>query len=330
MPKPRTLGSWLKGFFVEYLPCDRGLSINTQRSYRDCFRMFLVYVSKAAKKPVDRLTLEDLTQKRVRGFLRYLETHRGCSPQSRNQRLAAIRAFGRYLARDDPAYLEWWVGLRAIELKKTTPPKVQPLTKEEMNAMLEVPDRAKPLGRTEHALLLFFYNTGARVTEAVQVTVGDLDFRVDSGRKSVVKLRVKGGKPCVVPMWKETESVLRELVEGRAASDAVFLSSHRAAYTRSGIYRVVERNAAEVPGLKAKVTPHVLRHSSACLLLQSGVDIVTISHWLGHASVKTTQRYLQIDLKKKQEAAEQSDVLDPGEQPAWKQQPGVMAMLDSL
>ena len=331
MREQRTLGSWLKGFLLQHLPCDRGLSINTQRSYRDCFKLFLRFVSEAAVKPVDRLVVGDLTRARALAFLRYLQTHRGCSPQTRNQRLAAIRAFARYVAANDPAHLEWWGQLRAVELAKAQEADVDPLTKEEMNAMLKVPDRTKPQGRTEYALLLFLFNIGARVSEAARLTVGDLQFHFSPERKSVAKFRVKGGKICIIPMWKKTETALAPLADGRAASDPVFLSSHGKAFTSSGIYRLVKRTAAGVPALsKKKVTPHVLRHSAACLLLQSGVDLITISHWLGHKSVKTTQRYLKIDFKKKQEAAERSDVLDPGEQPVWKQQSGVMELLDSM
>ena len=331
MREQRTLGSWLKGFFFQYLPCDRGLSINTQRSYRDCLKLFLRFVSEETGNPVDRLDIEDLTKARVTNFLRHLANHRGCSPQTRNQRLAAIRALARYVAANDPAYVDWWGQLRAMELANANEPDIDPLTLEEMNAMLKVPDRTKPLGRTEHALLLFLLNIASRVSEAARLTVGNLEFHSSPEHKSVAKFRVKGGKTVRIPMWKKTESALAELVAGRAPSDPVFLSSHGKAFTRSGIYRLVKRAAAKVPALsKKKVTPHVLRHTAACLLLQSGVDLLTISHWLGHKSVETTKRYLKIDFKKKKEAAERSDVLDPGEQPEWKQQSGVMELLDSM
>ena len=156
--------------------------------------------------------------------------------------------------------------------------------------MLEVPDRKTLRGRTEYALLQFLYNTGARVSEATQLKVGDLGVGGRDGRHALVTLHGKGGKIRQCPLLPDIERVLAEQVEGRADSDAVFLSRYRRPYTRFGVYRLVERCAAGVPELKGrKITPHVLRHTIACHLVVAGVDINIVRAWLGHVSINTTK-----------------------------------------
>ena len=170
----RTLGPWLRRFLVEHIVTERNLARNTQKSYRDTFTLLLPFIGAKARKPVDRLTVQDFTARRVLQFLAHLEDDRGCSVQTRNQRLTAVRAFARFVASRDPGHLEWSGNVRAIALKKAAPQPIGWLSKTEMKALLEVPDRGAPRGRMEHALLLFLYNSGARVSEATGLVAGDL------------------------------------------------------------------------------------------------------------------------------------------------------------
>ena len=125
--------------------------------------------------------------------------------------------------------------------------------------------------------------------------------------------------------------MLAELVQERAAGDAVFLSRQRRPYTRFGVYRLVERCAAHVPSLAGrKITPHVIRHSSACHLLRAGVDLNTIRAWLGHASLDTTNIYAEIDLEMKAKAMALCDAAESGPIRPWKQNKGLMAFLGAL
>ena len=327
-----TLGAWLRRFLAEHIVTERNLARNTQKSYRDTFALLLPFIGARARKPVDRLAVHDLTPRRVLQFLDHLETDRGCSPQTRNQRLTAIRAFARFVASRDPGQLERSTSLRAIALKKATPQPIGWLSKSEMNALLEVPDRRRPRGRCEHALLLFLYNTGARVSEATKLVTGDLQIGPRDGVHALVTIHGKGGKRRQCPLWPRTEVVLAQLVQGRAASDAVFLSRQRRPYTRFGVYRLVERCAARVPPLAGrKITPHVIRHSSACHLLRAGVDLNTIRAWLGHASLDTTNIYAEIDLEMKARAMALCDAAaEPGPQRPWKENKGLMAFLGAL
>ena len=261
MREIKTLGPWLRRFFDEHLVTERNLSRNTRASYRDAFKLLLPFVSAKLRKPTERLAVQDLTSQRVRQFLNHLETDRGCSSQTRNQRLSAIRAFTRFVASRDPAHLEWSGHIRSISSKKSTSEPISYLTKEEMEAVLAVPDRDRPSGRTEHALLLFLFNSGARVSEAAGLTVDDIHFGSRNGHETLVQLHGKGDKTRKVPLWRRTEDALAQLVGGRAGADGVFFSRLGRPFTRSGVYRLVKRCAARVPALaERKISPHVLRH----------------------------------------------------------------------
>src|SRR5580692_11843600 len=179
MPEHVTLGPWLRRFLCEHIVTERNLARNTRTSYRDTFSLLLPFVSRKLCKPVDRLAVHDLTSRHVLQFLTHLEEDRGCSARTRNQRLAAIRAFARFVGSRDPAQVEWCAHIRAIASKKSMTEPIGWLTRPEMEAILGIPDRTTERGRCEYALLLFLYNTGARVSEAIQLKVRDL--RIGSG-----------------------------------------------------------------------------------------------------------------------------------------------------
>ena len=331
MNDPRTLGPWLRRFLAEHIVTERNLAPNTQKSYRDTFTVLLPFVGAKARKSVDRLAVRDLTAARVLQFLAYLEAERGCSVPTRNQRLTAIRAFARFVASRDPAHLEWSANVRAIALKKATPQPIGWLGKAEMKALLDAPDRRTPRGRIEHGVLLFLYNTGARVSEATELAADDLRIGRRDGGHALVTLHGKGGKIRQCPLWPRTERVLAQLVRGRSSADAVFLSRHGRAYTRFGVYRLVKRCAERVPSLAGRtITPHVIRHTSACHLLKAGVDLNTIRAWLGHVSLDTTNIYAEIDIEMKARAMALCDAAQTAPDRPWKQNKGLMAFLGAL
>ena len=331
MRNSRKLAPWLRRFLADYIVTERSLARNTQRSYRDSFKLLLPFVSKKVRKPIDRLDLEDVTATRVLQFLAHVEEDRGCSVQTRNQRLTAIRSLARFVAGRDPAHLAWCAQLRAIATKKAAPHPISWMSKDETEALLAVPDRRTPRGRTEYALLLFLCNSGARVSEAVRLQVADLETGRQDGGHALVTLHGKGGKIRQCPLWPRTEETLCNLVQERTNGDAVFLSRHRRRYTRFGVYRLVERCAAQVPSLAERaITPHSVRHSTACHLLQAGVDLNTIRAWLGHVSVETTNIYAEIDLETKARAMALCDAGQPTTGRPWKEDKGVIAFLNAL
>ena len=326
-----TLGPWLRRFLCEHIVTERNLARNTRSSYRDTFSLLLPFVSRKVRKPVDRLTIRDLTSGHVLQFLAHLEDDRGCSARTRNQRLAAIRAFARFVGGRDPAHVEWCGQIRAITSKKSMPPPVGWLTRAEMEAMLGVPDRKTARGRREHALLLFLYNTGARVSEATQLKVRDLQIERGTGGHDLATLHGKGGKERQCPLWPETVRVLAGEIVGRVAEHSVFVSRLGTPFTRFGLYRLVERYAAQVPALTGRaITPHVIRHTTACHLVLAGVDINTIRAWLGHVSISTTNIYAEIDLTLKANAVALCEVGQGRPGRSWKEDKDLMAFLKSL
>jgi integrase/recombinase XerD len=331
MPDLITLGPWLRRFLCEYIVTERNLARNTRKSYRDTFSLLLPFVSQKVRKPVDRLSLSDLTSRLVLQFLTHLEEDRGCSVRTRNQRLAGIRAFARFVGSRDPAHVEWCGHIRAIASKKSISLPVGWLTKPEMEAMLAVPDRRTKRGRGEYALLLFLYNTGARVSEATQLKVRDLQIGCDNGGHDLATLHGKGGKTRQCPLWPETERALAEQILGRSADDAVFISRLGAPFTRFGVYRLIERCADRVTDLADRtITPHVIRHTTACHLVLAGVDINTIRAWLGHVSISTTNVYAEIDLTLKANAVALCEVGQPSRGRSWKENKDLMTFLKSL
>jgi integrase/recombinase XerD len=323
MSEREFLGPWLRRFLVDYIVTERNLARNTRTSYRDTFSLLLPFVSGKLRKPVDRLAVRDLTSALVLKFLTHLEDDRDCSVRTRNQRLAAIRAFARFVGSRDPAHVEWCGHIRAIASKKSMPPPVGWLTRTEMEAMLAVPDRETSRGRREYALLLFLYNTGARVSEATQLKVRDLKFGRGNGGHDLATLHGKGGKTRQCPLWPEAERVLADEVRDRAGDAPVFVSRLGTQFTRFGVYRLIERCAARVPEL-------VDRTITACHLVLAGVDINTIRAWLGHVSISTTNIYAEIDLTMKANAVALCEVGQQRPGRSWKEDKDLMAFLKSL
>jgi integrase/recombinase XerD len=190
MAQTHLLGPWIRRFLVEHLVRERNLARNTQASYRDTLVLLLPFVSQEIKQPLDRLAIDQLSPDVVQRFLGHLEQQRGCSVATRNQRLSAIHALARFIAVHSPEHIAWCGEMRAIPFKKTSKPHLAYLDKPEMDALLAAPNRHTAQGRRDYALLLFLYNTGARASEAAQVTVSDLELQ----RAPSVRLLGKGNR----------------------------------------------------------------------------------------------------------------------------------------
>jgi integrase/recombinase XerD len=252
------------------------------------------------------LTVEQATAEVVRDFLTYLKSERHNAATTLNQRLTMIHSLFRFIGRQAPELVELAAQLQAVPLRRVDYPTVPYLEKAEIDALLATPDRERPQGQRDYALLLFLYNSGARADEAAHLTRGALDL----GRPASVRILGKGRKMRLCPLWDHTAQVLRTLLEDRleSSSDArVFLNIRGQPLTRFGIHTAIERiaarAAARVPSLMNKrVSPHTLRHTSAVHLLRAGVDINTIRAWLGQVSLATTNRYAEVDLEMKAKA----------------------------
>jgi integrase/recombinase XerD len=326
------LGPWVRRFLLEHAVTDRNLARNTQLSYRDTLVLLLPFMSKVREKAVDRLTVDDLSPSVVRSFLKYLEKERCCSGVTRNLRLATIHSLAKFIGMRSPEHVAWCAELRAIPFKKTAKSTLIYLDKPEMDALLEAPDLERSLGMRDYAVLLFLYNTGARVDEAVHLSVSDITW----GSSPAVRLVGKGNKTRWCPIWPRTAAILKPLVAGRAAEDLVFLNRFHRPLTRFGIYGLVRRTVEQatklLPSLAAKrISPHCLRHACAVHLLRSGADINTIRAWLGHVSLDTTNIYAEVDLEMKAKALAHCDLpTEAATTKLWHRDPGLIGFLKAL
>jgi integrase/recombinase XerD len=315
MDKYDQLGSWIRRFLLEYLIKECNLSPNTQRSYRDALAMLLPFVARQLRKPLDCLEVGDLSGDHVRQFLNHLEQTRHVTVATRNQRLAAIHSLARFIAEYSPQHVAWYGEVRTVAFKKTTRKLIPYLEKPEVESLLASPDRTTNVGRRNYALLLFLYNSGARVSEAANLCIADLDLGTASHANASVRILGKGRKIRRCPLWPKTATELAVLVEGRPQNEHVFINQRGEPLTRFGVYNVLQacvaRASASMPSLRSKrISPHTIRHSTATHLLRAGVDLNTIRSWLGHVSIDTTQVYAEIDLEMKARALEKCNIAD--------------------
>lgn len=329
-PFPRLLHA----FFHERMLQQQNASVHTVHSYRDTWRLFLKFVARRRGRTVARLALADLTTDEVSAFLQYTETERGDTIGTRNCRLSALRAFFGFVAEREPTAIAQCSEVLCIPTKRAPTPAPCYLEPEEVTAILAQPDRSTIEGQRDYALLSFLYNTGARIQEALDVCPRAIRFEPPA----CVRLYGKGRKERLCPLWPETVSLLRGLLQRqpRKEDQPIFVNRYGVPLGASGVrYKLahyVETAARTVPSLASKrVTPHSFRHATAAHLVAAGVDITVIRSWLGHVSLDTTNHYAQANLEAKRKAFESLET-PPGPQrpPSWKTDKGVLAWLDTL
>ena len=299
-------GYWIRRFLCGYLTDTRNLSGNTVKAYRDAIRLLLTHICQKRHVTADKVLITDITPQMVLSMLENLEHTRGCSVSTRNLRLSAFVALAKFVASQCPEYIEWCRNIRNIPVKKAPKNLITYLEKEEMDALLNMPDKSTEQGWRDYVLLQFLYNTGARAEEAASLQVKDLTIPNGKGLPYVT-IKGKGSKTRRCPLWDNTRRELRSLIGEKDPDEYVFVNRLRQPMSRFGVYEMVTRHAArlslEIPALKQKrVSPHTIRHTTATHLLQSGVDINTIRAWLGHVSVETTNIYAEVNMEMKVKA----------------------------
>lgn len=223
MTEAHLVGPYVRRFLLEHVVGDRNLSVNTQKSYRDAIRHLLLFMATREGIDPSRLTVEHLAVEVVRSFLAHLEERRTNSTATRNQRLASIHSFLRFVGNQTPELVALVTPVLAIPLRRTGTPVMPYLEKTEIDALLAVPNRRRPQGQRDHALLLFLYNTGARADEAARTTMAAL--RLDDPPS--VRIVGKGRKTRVCPLWPHTAKTLAALLGSRFSGPAdapVFLN----------------------------------------------------------------------------------------------------------
>ena len=236
-----SLGHWVRRFLLDYAASERNLSPSTCASYRDMLVLLLPFVAKRRGAAVDTLSVTDVSPEVVRAFLAHIESERHCCTATRNQRLASIHALARFIGAHSPQHVEWCTQVRMVPIKKGVTTSVTYLEQSEVDALLAAPDQLSSLGARDHALLLFLYNSGARVSEAASLRIGDIDWHAKS-----VRVVGKGNKERRCPLWAKTMKQLRQLAGQRPNDAPVFLNRRGEPFTRYGIHTLVERYTAKL------------------------------------------------------------------------------------
>jgi integrase/recombinase XerD len=300
-----TFPALLQRFFTDRLCTQMEASANTIAGYRDTFRLLLRFASEQRGKAPTRLRIEDLDADLIGDFLLHVETARRNGARSRNTRLAAIRSFFRYVAMNEPAYLLHCQRILAMPSKRYVKRTVTFLDAGEIAALLAAPDRATWVGRRDHAILLVALQTGLRASELINLRCKDVVL----GTGAHIRCDGKGRKERCTPLRRDTVKLLEQWLRERRGGDdqPLFATMRGDRLSRDALEHLVRKHAlvasASSPSLVGKrVSPHILRHSTAMELLQHGVDQTVIALWLGHESVETTQVYIHADLRMKEKA----------------------------
>jgi integrase/recombinase XerD len=275
--------------FLAYLEFERGLSRNTLDAYRTDLLQYGAFLAKRGRSATEADRGE------VADFLADLATGNGqpaCSPATVNRKTAALRSFYRHLRREEQIAEDPTAAL-SPPAKSRKLPRV--LSYAEVKRLLESVTGSEPIDLRDRALLEVMYGCGLRASEAVGLDVSDVDLR-----RSFVRPHGKGNKERVVPLGREAAAAVKrylragrpELVHGAPVS-RLFVNFRGGPLTRQGLYKVIQRHAAEV-GLAGRMSPHTLRHSFATHLLSGGCDLRSVQEMLGHADVSTTQLYTHL------------------------------------
>jgi integrase/recombinase XerD len=324
----------LQAFFLDRLARQRNASPHTIASYRDSFKLLLAFLHTHTGKQPSKLVLEDLDATAITAFLAHLENERGSSVRTRNARLVAIHSFFRFAAFKAPECAEQIARVLAIPEKRHTSTIVSYLIEPEIDALLAAPDRSTWTGRRDHALLLLAVQTGLRATELASLRCQDL--QLDDG--GWVRCHGKGRKERCTPLTRESRQVLRVWLRDLGGDPAGPLFPSRASrhLTRGAIWRLVTKHATTAsghcPSLQSKnITPHTLRHTAAMrlLLAPKPVDTATISMWLGHETLASTNQYVHADMELKRRALDRTTPPDvkPGR---YRPPDQLVAFLESL
>jgi site-specific recombinase XerD len=332
------LGTLLRNFFEQHLVAQRGLSTHTVLAYRDMWKLLLQFASRRHRKTCASLTLADLKADTVRGFLDHLERERHNAVSTRNNRLAAVHAFFQYVAQTEPRELAHCQSVLAVPFKRHAQRVPEYLERKEVLHIFSQINCQTTLGRRDDSLLRLLYNTGMRAQELVSLDVNHVRF----SRPCLVRILGKGRKERTCPLWTETIQALKTYLAARTVrlDEAVplFVNAQGNRLTRFGLRHIIAHRVAEAanvcPSLfTRKVTPHTWRHTTAMHLLQSNVDLNMIRSWLGHASIETTNTYVEIDLEMKRKTLQSAEKLipaRPSRKRSWQGDDKLMSWLAKL
>ncbi len=316
--KKETFPYYLTKFFAEYLPNQQGASANTICSYRDTFIQLLGFMKERYHLQPEKLSYSDFTLERTEAFLSYLETEKMVSISTRNQRLAAIHAFFRFIQFRDPAGFEQSSSIMAIQNKRSPVKPVSYMSIEEITFLLTMPDQRDDRQLRDLAILSLLYESGARVQELIDLTPDSLRFQTNT----TIELHGKGNKMRLVPIGTDAASIIKEYMHRyrrQKGQSPLFINRQGTKMTRAGIQYIINKYVSlaksQRPDLfQEHISSHSFRHSKAMHLLEAGVNLIYIRDFLGHVSVTTTEIYAKTNSKiKEEQLAKHSQTIETDE-----------------
>ncbi len=337
MMKPTDFAKHLTEFFSAYLLNQKNVSHNTICSYRDTFKILINYCQEIKKIPVERITINMFSSEWLIDFLDWLETNRKCSISTRNQRLAAIHSFFRYIQAEEPTGILNFQKIIAIPIKKAKKTIVDYLTVEAIKLLLEQPNKHTKKGRRDLTLISLLYDSGVRVQELIDIRIRDLNLQ----NPAVITVTGKGNKTRRIPIMQNTASLLQNyIIENKLDKlckneNPLFINSQHHKLTKEGIAYIIakyvesaRKTSTIVP---SKVKVHMFRHSKAMHLLQAGINLIYIRDFLGHVDLKTTEIYAKADTEMKRKAIENvyPDLIDSS-LPDWNKDQALLTWLAEL
>ena len=324
---------YLTMFLEHYLPELKNASENTLATYSDTFCYFLTYCQDVEAMKIERMSVSDLTAELVERYLHWMETSQGNSLATRNNRLATIHSFVRYLQPKEPKLLLNFQKILAIPTKKAPQKTVQPLSKESVGVLLRQPDTSTLKGRRDATVLCVLYDTAARVSEICNLRIEDVRFE----NPPHIRIMGKGMKVRTVPILLATAINLKNyLIETHRLKPEcyhlpLFVNRDGEPFTRSGIRYILNKYvkmAHEIdPSIPESLNPHRIRHTKAMHLYEAVDDLIDVRDFLGHADIKTTSIYARSSLAKKRKAQEKISNSPVPEMASWQQDKGTLEWL---
>lgn len=319
-------------FFSDYLPHQKNASINTIKSYRDCFKLFFLFMDTKFNIKPSQLAIKDLTKDNILNFLNWLEMERHCSFETRNQRLAAIRSFFHYSQFDMPEYLFEIQAINAIPSKKGVKKEISYINEICMKILLSKTKHNGKNSLRDSAMLSLLYDGALRVNELTQLKWEDIRFDSDI---CTVRVLGKGNKYRIIPISPETCQLLKLLKVKGSGIGIVFINPQHQKLTRKGVMYVVTKYVKEADKENDfkhnnSITCHIFRHSKATHMLNAGIPLIYIRDFLGHSSVKTTEIYAKANINEKMKTIQNMDEIENPNIDDWNEDKELMSWLESL
>lgn len=340
MEKITDFAKFLTNFFSIYLPVERGVSHNTIRAYSTTFTLLINYMEKIKKINADRLTLNHFNRCVILDFLDWIQKDRKNTHSTRNNRLAAIQSFFRYLQYEDSYRIALWQEILSIKSKHHTERSFKHLSIEGVKLLLEQIDYKTNDGMRDLAMLSLLYDSGARSQELIDLTPSSLSLN----KPYHVTLFGKGQKRRIVPLQENQVVLLKSYMHKRRLDEMsnnqrpLFFNYRGEKLSNAGLSYIINQYAKAARVIRPdlipdRISPHVFRHSKAMHLLQAGVNIVYIRDILGHVSIQTTEIYARADSKQKREALEKAYVNlipDGTDKGCWENDSNLLSWLKSF